>query len=380
MSPDGPGLSNGSDVELLDTRPPRPGRRRRQALIGAVLAVTAGTVIAVRSAGGGEPGPSRPTSPGGHSSPVGPSSPAGLAPSAGPAVVASVNLAFARVGDTLYAVDAGTLVTIDLNSGRRIEHAAAGVVPSDRYELLADPPAHRLWLVGSTDTRTVVMFVDPTTLAVTGRHETQGQFMDAAALDGRLYLATVDGVSVVSQSPGPRAVAPPAVHGMPLALGADPTRHRILVVLAGDGEPRLVAWTPVCDRLHTAIHPPVGKGDIVIAGGRIWAAGYGEHGVLARLDPGTLRVVRHSAVEQEVGVGAVVVDAGPKHLLVRSGGGTGEGSGSGFADLWCVDAGSGAIVRHWSPATGTAVLTERGIVLFAPNEPMQRLPSGSCRG
>jgi hypothetical protein len=281
-------------------------------------------------------------------------------------------VAFARIGDTVYAVDGGTLTTVDLITGARTEWPSAGLAPADRYALLADAPARRLWLVAATDRRTTVDFLDPTSLAVTGHHDGRGVFMGAAALDGRLYLATSAGVEIVAQGPGrvPRA---PAVRGQALAVAADPGRHRLVATVIGGRTIGIAAWVEGRRNASARAIAPIGKGNLAVAGGRIWAAGFGRHGVLARLDPGTLRVVRHSPAEREVGVGAYIVDSAEKHLLVRSGAGS-------QTDLWCIDAGTGAITRHWSPAAGTAVLTDHGVVLLAPGQPLIRLPAGGCRG
>jgi len=79
-----------------------------------------------------------------------------------------------------------------------------------------------------------------------------------------------------------------------------------------------------------------------------------------------------------VGVGAILVGADRRYLLVRSGGGTVVG-GAG-PDLWCVDARTGAVARRWISAPGTAVLTDQGVDLLQAGNPLIRLPSKGCGG
>ena len=288
-------------------------------------------------------------------------------------VVNSADPAVSRLGDTVYALDEGTPITIDLNTGQRHEWSTSGIAPADAYRLLADGPAHRLWLVGATPAGTVVEFLDPTTMAVIGRHQAGGNFMDAAALSGRLYLATTTGVSTLPAAGEP--VRPPALGGRPLLLAADPVRQRLLAVVLTGRSIRITAWLPGRDRPAVTSPSPIGKGNLVTAGGHVWVAGFGRRAVLAELDPATLRVDRRSRLAGELGAGALIVDAAARHLLVRAGAASGP-----VSDLWCVDAANGKVVRHWSPASGSAVLTDRGVDLLSPGRPLIRLPSGACRG
>jgi len=359
MYPDAP------EVELLDTRPPRPGRRWRQALVGLVVLAAVGALVVARSGDDGSPGPSQPSSP----PPVVTTAPA---PSAStiPGVITSPDVAFTRIGNTVYAVDNGVLITVDLQTGLR--RTWPPVPEGDRYALLADPSGRTVWLVAATDTRTVVESLNASTLEVGGQARFPSPYLDAAGLGGFLYVGTAAGVSVVGTGGGSIRYPAPALGGKPLALAADPTRNRVLVTVIKKGPIAIGAWPAFERRPETLTRSPVGKGDLVAAGGRIWAAGFGQHAVLVRLDPRTLRVVRHSPLEGELGNGGVIVDAGTRHLLVRP--------GETASDLWCIDAGSGAVVRHWGGAAGAAALTARGVVLLAPGAPLELLRSGACRG
>jgi len=364
-------VMDGPEVELLDTRPPRPGRLRRQVLAGVVVVAAVGALIVARSQGDGSPtassSSSRPRATIGESAP--PSAPA-PAPAIG--VVTSSDVTFARIGTTVYALDDGVLITVDLQTGRRREWPA---VPAnaDRYAMVADPAGTLVWLVAATDTRAMVEALNPATLEVIGRRQVlRSQFMSAAAFDGVLYVGMTSGTFLIAPGGGSRAYTAPAMGGMPLALAADPSRYRILATVIREGNVVVGAWSEGRERPDVVATSAIGKGALVTAGGRIWAVGFGPHAVLARLDPKTLHAVRHSPLERQLGAGAVLVDSAREHLLVRA--------GAGNADLWCLDAGSGAVVRHWGAAAGTAVLTSQGVVVLAPGRPLIRLPSGACRG
>ena len=361
MHPDAP------EVELLDTRPPRPGRRWRQVLIGVVALAAVGALVVARSGEDGSPASSRPST----RPPLVTTAPAPSSPSVTPGVVNSPAVAFARTGPVVWAVDGDVLITVDWQTGRRREWPAT-VPPADSYALLTDGAANVLWLVAASESRVVVEAIDPTGGYQTFRRVFRAQFMGAAALYGRLYLGTTAGVSLIGV-PGELEPVRPVLGGQPLAMTADPGRGRILATVIKKRSIAIGAWSDGRRRPDVVTTSPIGKGNLVVAGGRIWAAGFGQHAVLVRLAPRTLRVVRHSPLERDLGSGGAIVDSAARHLLVRSGTNTGS-------DLWCIDATSGAIVRHWGSAPGTAVLTAHGVVLLQPKLPLVHLPSGACRG
>ena len=116
--------------ELLDTRPPRP---RRQLLIGAAALVAAAVVAIVALQSGSAPHPA-------------PSSarPRPTLPPAPPVAVTSGNVVATAVGDTVYAVDGGAVITVDLNTGARtVLRPSAGARPDIQYRLIADPDQQR---------------------------------------------------------------------------------------------------------------------------------------------------------------------------------------------------------------------------------------------
>lgn len=369
MFPDGP------DVELLDTRPPRPGRGRWKVL-GAVVvaAVAVGALVVAKVKDGGSSGTTGPSTRPGPTRPAVSSQPPSVSP-APAGVVSSTDLVFARLGDVVYAIDAGRLITVNLQTGRRREWPTA-VPPADHYALLADEGAGRVWLVAATEPGATVESLDPTDLHVTGRYAPRGQYIDGAVLYGEFFAGTSAGVRLLADGAGRGGRAGPALGGQPLAMTADPDRRRVLATVIGDRSIRIGAWRG--GRVHAQVlaRSPIGKGDLVVAAGRIWAAGFGQHGVIAQLDPATLHVVRHSPLERDIGVGAVIVDSARLHLLVRLGAPT-DGAPT---DLWCVDAATGAVTRHWPAVAGTAVLNDHGVAVLAPGRPIGWLRAGACRG
>ncbi len=345
--------------ELLDTRPPRP---RRQLLIGAVVLVAAAVVAVVATRTGSVPHPAASSS-----------RPRPTLPPAPPVAVTSGDVVATTVGDTAYAIDGGAVITIDLNTGARsVLRPAVGDLPETEYRILADPDHQRLWVIRSHDTALNVSWFDTGTLMQTGAEDDRGPLDDAAVLDGRLYLSTPARILSISQT---EDVPPPALTIRPgQVIAADPSRHRLLVLRYGSATGALVAQRPGARTPQARAAAPFGKGEFAVTSGRIWAVGFGRrHAVIERLDPRTLRVQVRSPLEQHIGPGAVLAQIGRRHLLIRDAGGLG-------GELWCVDAGTGAVTRHWADVPGTPVLAESGIYSLVAGQPLQRVDSSGCSG
>jgi hypothetical protein len=351
----------GPDEEVLDARP------RSRWLVVLLAAVVAAVVVrVVVSTHHSRPRALRPVP---AATPTRAPTP-NARPVAG-AAVTSMDLVTATVGDTVYALDAGVLVTVDLDDGQRfVVHANRGDAMDGAYALLADPDHQRLWLVRAHDDEIDVSWFDTTTLAQTGRQVDRGRLEAAAVLDGRLYLSTSRGFRVLSQTEEVPAIPRPILPAADL-MAADPVRHRLLLGRITAGPVWLFAQRPAARSPEVRRHAPFGKGQLEVAGGLIWAAGFGAHGaVLQRLDPRTLRPQSHSPLERALGPGALIVQADRRHLLVRSGGG-------GDA-LWCVDARTGGVKHYWPRVTGTPVLSDGGVFALVAGEPLARLDSAGC--
>jgi hypothetical protein len=272
------------------------------------------------------------------------------------------------VGDQIFALQAGALLRASITSpGAVTAVAAATSGDGDDYQLLADAAQSRLWLVRRQTPSVLIAAFDSRSLRPLGEVSRPGRATGAALLDGRLYVATDQGLITLSTPLGGdlRSFA----SAQPQVIAADPSRHRLVVLT--EGTPAKVTILGVGQPSAAA---PFGKGDLVVVDGQIWAGGYGSHGaVLVQLDPSTLRPGRHSPLESRLGPGAELVGAGAHDFLVRSGGG-------GDA-LWCVDAHSGVVVHSWSQLPGPVALSPYGVFSLADtaSSPM-RFDSGACVG
>lgn len=350
-------------AELLDTRPPRPGRRILALLLGAV--VVAGLIaLAVHRSHTAHPRPTasaapRPSPPSVSESPV-------TVLTAGPVVATAV-------GDSAYAVVGGAVEAIDLNTGATTVWRAGGESnPDVDYRVLADPQHQRLWVVRSGTGRVEISWFDTTDAAQAGVHVASGSVTGAAVLDGRLYVSTTAGLITLSQTeeiPGPpRLPARPAQ-----VLAADPDRHRLLLAHFVGRRSQLTAARPGDAAPSVRAGADLGKGSLAVVHGRVWLAGFGEHGaVLEQLDPRTLRLSAIDPLAARLGPGAEIEQSAGRHLLVRGGGGD--------TRLWCLDAVTGAVAGEWGRVAGTPVLAEGGVYVLGAGRPLQHLAAGPCRG
>lgn len=363
----GDGDADAAD-EVLDTRKPRA---RRRWLIGWLAVGCAAAVVAgvLAAQGGGGPAPTRPI----HVMPLRPPervtfTPTPLIlPDGAPAVFVDGTVV-ALAGDSLVWIDAAA----DTTAQARVDD------PSADYTLVPDPAANRVWLV-----RTGRGSMQATAYDSRGSREqvsfgARAPATGAALLDGSLYVTSRTGVQRIAAGVSSGSLNSTGIRGAD-GITADPSRHRLLLVDAGmPGSIRILR--PGAVSSARAAPAPFMKGELAVVAGQIWAAGYSRTGaVLARLDPVTLRPVRHSDLEPYLGPGGNLVATGPRTLFVRS--------GAGGEALWCVDADSGAVRRVWPDLAGSVVVipdatpgARAGVYLATDSAPLHRLSGPGCLG
>ncbi len=374
--------ADGSTEELLDTNPGRREGRGRRTGTGLILAAVAAVALIVLVAVHRH----------GQRSPTAIVTPPVPAPSRGavlPPLVPEGATPALLIGSTLYVVRGEQLLTRPLSTAATTR-ARLGE-PGDAggtYLLLGDVPGSRVWIVHSLPGRISIFAFD-----LAGRRELrvihlEGEVADAAVLDKELYVSTDEGVVGIADRPSDLLDWMPLRGGR--AIVADPTRHRLLLLDATGAPAQVNAVSADLTEpgnsapLPFVVDDPVGdltRGDLAVAGGRIWAVGVGAgRGVLTRLDPRTLRPSGPSGLGSRLGTaGAMFAAGGERVLLVRSRNDAGT--------LWCVDAGSGAVVRSWSGPPGPVVI---GLVHGAGGAEtvytvpfgttLQPLSGANCRG
>jgi hypothetical protein len=205
---------------------------------------------------------------------------------------------------------------------------------------------------------------------------------DAAALDGQLWLATDNGLYVVTTAAnGP--VATKVISGMVFSVAADAVRHRVLygaqvsAPMGGANSLGSVAVHEIDAFTHAVIGVggalPIGKESIAIVGDQIWVGGYGSDSTprLFHLDGASLQPIQTTAPDAlALGPGAIVWP-GSSVVWVRSGGSEG---------LACIDPQSGALLEQW-PAVQGPVASVRGAAFAASDGSLDQLSlSGDCTG
>lgn len=357
------------EYELLQLGPRHRLTRSRVALLGVGVLVAAGLIgwrVAGRSSGHPAAAPTSSTRtrppPGSVADSAKPPRPI-VAPTDAPAVEVDGKV-FAIFGGALFTVKPGGTYTMD-----KANHDGP-------YQLIGDPARHRVWLITLTPGAFDVRWVDsrhPGGVQL-GMSDPDRQLLGAALLDGALYVLTTDWIVYrTSVGRGGENSEPTEIRNGQ-GLVADPQRSRLLITSRWRGYPVVDAQAPSAPKPSATARLPFGTGQVVVVGGQIWAAGSGERGaVLARLDPGTLRVRRYSPLEPRLGPGARVVATGGQVLLVR-------GSSGGYG-LWCVDARSGDVLESWPNAPGALAAGPDGAsLLSAAGRPPQQLTGGRCLG
>jgi len=207
---------------------------------------------------------------------------------------------------------------------------------------------------------------------------------DAVALDGQLWVATSDGLYVVTiAANGP--VAAKVISGMVFSVAGDAVRHRVLYgkAIAAPGAANSLGDVVIHEiDAHThssiAVGPPlpIGKESIAIVGDQIWVGGYGSGSTprLFHLDGSSLQSIptKSYAAGDPFGLGpGAIVWPGASVLWVRSGGSEG---------LACIDPQSGALLEQW-PAVQGPVASVRGNAFAASDGALDQLSlSGDCTG
>lgn len=281
--------------------------------------------------------------------------------------------AMAVVGDQIVALASGLLMRVSLDAHGGLypgRTSAVGLPIGDpayaEWELIAGENAVWAFAPGKR-----LYSVDASTLAMGPLIRAPSGTLAAAVLDGRLYLDSNVGVYEVPSSGHGGTWSVVASGGR--AMAADPVRHRLLVV--DDGGRRIHAYAPP-DRAPVASAPlPFETTSITVAAGEIWVTGMTSGAdprpVLARLDPATLRVVGHSALEASLTSPPTVV-AGGASLWIRS--------ADGGSELWCVNPLTGAVAQRWSALPGiVAAGAGRAFVSYGGSVGMLHLNDG-CAG
>jgi hypothetical protein len=357
------------DGELLDTGPRRSGARTGVVSVVALAAIIAAAVLVAAQHRGGRHGRVAAT--------ASTSAPA-LVPTLPVPVPDTGEPPALMIGSTLYMVRDGSLIAH--RAGTAAETSVTVGEPAETggsYLLAADPTRSRIWVVKSLPARILIYAFDLAGLSELRRLHIEGKVAGVDVMRGELYLSTSAGVVGIA---GPRSGL---LDWTPLrggrAIAADSTRNRLLL-LDGDGAfARIRAESPDLTGPGISAELPFRTGTFMIVNGRIWAGGAGAHGaVLVRLDPRTLRPIRHSEVERRLGSGAVFAAAGTRSFLVRD---TDGGGG-----LLCVDANSGRLLHAWSGVRGPVVISmQAGAAtnrIYAPTSGTSLTPldSGSCPG
>lgn len=209
----------------------------------------------------------------------------------------------------------------------------------------------------------------------------------AAALDGELWLATTDGLWLVTaDTANGTSGATKIVSGPVLSVVADAVRHRILYgtevstpAATADSLGSVIVHE-IDAHTHSVIGVssplPIGKESIAIVGDQIWVAGYGSGSTprLFHLDGSSLQTLQTTGFGAgsplEFGPGAIV-SPGASVLWVRSGGSDG---------LSCVDPQTGNLLEQWDAVQGP-VASVRGHAYAVNNGALVQLSlAGSCTG
>jgi hypothetical protein len=237
--------------------------------------------------------------------------------------------------------------------------------------------------VGSTTIRARTTL--PGTVTINAPATVPAYTFSAAALDGDLWLATPDGLYVVTLANASWRVTK-LVSGSVFSVAADAVRDRILygseVSTPATGATSLGATTvheiDASTRGVIGVGPPlpIGKESIAIVGDQIWVAGYGSGSTprLFHLDGSSLQTLQTAGFGAgspgELGPGAIVWP-GASVLWVRSGG---------SEALACVDPQSGALLEQWDAVQGP-VASVRGHAYAASDGSLDELSlSGDCTG
>jgi hypothetical protein len=360
----------GREEEVLDTSPRRPDRRNGLVAPGVALLVAAVVAVLVaQHLAAGKPRAVATTQ--APTLAVAPPAPFPVADSGPPPAL--------MIGSTLYMVRDGSLIAHRTDSIAETSVTVGDAADTGgSYLLAADPKRSRIWVVKSLPARILVYGYDLPGLRESRRLHIEGQVAGIDELNGELYISASSGVVGIA---GPRASG--LLDWTPLrggrAIAADGTRNRLLLLDEDGTAVRVRAESPDLTRSGISADLPFLTGSFAVVNGRIWAGGSDARGaVLVRLDPRTLRPIRHSDIVGRLGSGVAFAAAGTRSFLIRD--------VSGGAGLWCIDADSGKILHSWAAVAGPVVINvrpgaARNAIYAVPtgSTPVQ-LEAGNCPG
>jgi hypothetical protein len=359
----------GAVDEVLDCSSARRRRPRGGVLTVATVAVLLVAAFAVRMR-------STPPRPDAGPPPPHPT-PAPTLTLPGPSPFGAGNITMTFGGGRLFALSASRLGVLDAaepGTGRHSAYIALDPATQDTFGLVWDGAANSVWvlpLFGRQPGNLREYRPDLRLRRIVQLHDVAHS---AAVLDGALYVTTNSGMMRIGRSDRPRRVPIPQHafqhYGDFGDVHADPTRHRVLF-LTYEYSAHLESWSPTTGRSQV-VRLGVANPTLAVVAGQIWLAGFrGATGVVERLDPRTLRPVASSPLADELGPGAVIVDAGNSSILVRSGTDPGP--------LWCVDARDGRVRQRWFGPSGPVTGSGRDLFVAA-SRAVQRLPVSGCPG
>jgi hypothetical protein len=266
-------------------------------------------------------------------------------------------------GDRLFMVRFGRLSEYDLVAHRVVADVPVRELADFQnglhHRVVVDTANDRLWLVpedGVAPADVIEFEAEHLRRVVSVRLDRSVQA--TAVLDGRLYLATSDGLQEV-RSGTARARTVPGIEGSVGYVAADQARGRLLVMNAAFPTQLVAVRRDGTDRLVRSLR--FGGGQVVVVRDAVWVAGYGERGAqLVRLDPDSLDIVQTAPLAARLGAGARFAAAGSRVVWVRSADANGT--------LWCMNAADGAVLQAFSMVSGP-VVSQNG-----PAPPTQRVP------
>ncbi len=256
----------------------------------------------------------------------------------------------AVVGKRLVLLGEGTLVSIEPDG-----HDGLRTVASADVGLPVGDPTYAPWQLISDGTRLWAYApgkrlydVDPATLELGDMTGPPSGAVDAATLDGHLYLNTETGVVDMTAKPDDDGGQPVVARGGQV-MTADPGRHRLLVLNNDDGW-GVTAYTPPGFHPGASTSLPLDAPSIAVVDGAIWVAGTAHGGdpslTAVRLDPTTLHVATRIAIAQPASAPRIVAHG--RSLWLRDGNDDGA--------LWCVDPHDGTIAQQWTAVPGAVAV------------------------
>lgn len=357
--------------ELVPATAPRPPR---WLVIGGIGILAAGlvTAAALRQHGQHVATPPAPTATTAPASLLAPEPPPAPAPPPEPRVGEPVNLAWINAEDA--ALDAqGRLLLLTTPPSRLVATLNRVVVSNSAAQpaatgIVLDPTSAQVWLVGPDGDGGRATGYDDHGRRSFAQVHLPVPILAAAALDGRLWMATPQGVFVASRESASRATRLPGFSGEVETIAADPGRDRLLAI-SNDYELLTVdaSGVRVVRRLRTVL-----PSSIAVVGDRIWLIGFGAPATtrMGLLDPRTLRTTPVGHGDPDAPQGA---EGWPGDSVIW----TQDAYGSA---LICRDAGDGHIVGTF-PGIAGPVVSRDGMAYAMNGGFVLRIPTNrSCPG